>query len=176
MTIQNILLFLQNMEYQNLLQAEPKTDFEISLSSLPPELQSELKPAIDENGNIQKPILFDALRSHANISKKRIPLSCFDTKLSREFESLDTNSDGYLDFTEIETAVSTLVHHRKRIRDLTLLVLILVASMLLIFGGMVGLVYLVVNLQKVTASYSTTFLKYLTCHHLHRTLRPRTAF
>lgn len=170
------LLYLQIQGGQNQIQAESRTDFEIWLSSLPPELQSELKIAIDDNGNIQKPVLFDALRSHANISKKRIPLSFFDTKLSKEFETLDTNSDGYLDFTEIEMAVSTLVHHRKRIRDLTLLLFILVASMLLFLGGMVGLVYLVVNLQKVTSSYSTTFLKYLSGLNLRRTLRPRTGF
>ena len=51
------LLYLQIQGGQNQIQAESRTDFEIWLSSLPPELQSELKIAIDDNGNIQKPVL-----------------------------------------------------------------------------------------------------------------------
>ena len=109
----------------------------------------ELPEAWQQEGFLKTSILSDALKALSNQNKRRIPLSAFDPILARDFEKLDVNNNGYMDFSEIEEAVRKLILNKRKVHNLVLLICILASFMILFLGAMVGLVYLVVNIQKV---------------------------
>ena len=109
----------------------------------------ELPEAWQQEGFLKTSVLADALRALNNQNKRRIPLSAFDPILARDFEKLDVNNNGYMDFSEIEEAVRKLILNKRKVHNLVLLICILASFMILFLGAMVGLVYLVVNIQKV---------------------------
>ena len=109
----------------------------------------DLPEAWQQEGFLKTSILSDALKALSNQNKRRIPLCAFDPDLAREFQKLDVNNNGYMDFSEIEQAVRKLILNKRKVHNLVLLICILASFMILFLGAMVGLVYLVVNIQKV---------------------------
>ena len=91
---------------------------------------------------------------------RRISLRFFDPKLASEFENLDVNKNGYLEYSEIERAVQLLLKEKRRVRSLVLSVGALLMFVVMFLAAMVGLTYLVVNIQKVLkCSLSRMFAK-----------------
>jgi hypothetical protein len=102
---------------------------------------------ISIQGSTLQNTIEDELASHDG---KRIPLSAFDPKLMKDLKTLDVNDDGYIDFQEIEKAMVLLLQQKKRNKQLIHLVCILLLLLIAVIGSTYGLIYLVVDMKKVS--------------------------
>lgn len=129
--------------------AEPvrseSTLLDISVTALPAALQEDLRDveAIrSQETNLDGSIVEEALNIYVNHKKKRLKFDRFDERLSRKLASFDTNHDAFIEYSELEDAVD-------RVRFLRLVLLGMVLCSIILLGSIFGLVYVVVDLQKV---------------------------
>ena len=117
----------------------------ISMSAFPTDLQEDLKEVEAvrrQESSLHGTVVEDALRIYVNHKKKRLKFDRFDERLKSKLASLDTNHDDFIAYSELEDAVD-------RVRFLRCLLFGMVICSLLLLGSIFGLVYVVVDLQKV---------------------------
>jgi hypothetical protein len=119
----------------------------IPIFDLPADLQAVFAAEALNTGYLDSALIIEGLRALSNQRKKRIPIEAFDPKFRTELESLD--HDGHMNIQEIGQAVSLLVQKKALNRRLVMLIIVLLFFIIFFLGSIFGLVYYVVDLQKV---------------------------
>jgi hypothetical protein len=101
------------------------------------------------SGIIDGSVVEEALWGLVNQNERKIPINAFDTKLVEQFQDIDKNKDGFMDYSELEEAVLVMINQKKRIRQLVCLLGTMFLLSLIFLAAIFGLVYVVVDMQKV---------------------------
>jgi hypothetical protein len=118
---------------------------DISVSSLPTDLKEDLREIEalrPQDAGLHGSVVEAALRVFVNHKKKRLKFDRFDERLAKKLSSLDTNHDDFIEYAELEDAVD-------RVRSLRILLFGLVICSIILLASIFGLVYVVVDMQKV---------------------------
>ena len=139
----------RNTEAMSLNEIECK----IRTDNLSPDLQVDLRQlGISREGFVSPAELEMALGCLVNERKGRLAMRRFDGRMKASMDAIDPDNDGYINFKQIEEALALYFSKMQRSKYTTVFWALFATTCIIFLGATFGLVYLVVDLRKDTAS------------------------
>ena len=121
----------------------------IPISSFPLDLQAELQLLRNsQNGMVSMVDVEHAFRVLLNERRGRIAVKSLDKSVQKALDQYEPDNQGYLKFSDIEDALLAQMSAKKRSRISTIASVFIALVLIVFLGGVFGLVFLVVDINK----------------------------